>query len=81
MRSDGTGGSLTIFATFAKWQGTLTLVRSDRLLAQLPSPLVGVGGFASAVSGLMQVNVTGRINTAFTWRAYSTAYAPMNFAA
>jgi hypothetical protein len=77
-RADGVGGSLSIVATLTKYQGTLSLVRSDRLLAQLPSVLVGVDASFVAVASQVQLMVKGLASTALTWENHMKVYPPMS---
>ncbi len=75
-RDDGLGGSLTIFATFTK-KGSLTLVRSDRLLAQLPPSLVGVdANFLAGGNNNIQLSVAGKIGMRLFWVIHLTVYSP-----
>jgi hypothetical protein len=77
-REDGLGGTVTIAATFSKFAGGLSLIRSDRLLAQLSPPVVGVeAAFAAASGASIQLCINGKSGMVLCWDNAVTVNYPV----
>lgn len=75
-RDDGIGGSLTIIATLSKFANKLSLIRSDRLNAQLSPALVGIDAFFTPNADRVQLIVSGKQVMRLSWENHVSMYIP-----